>query len=145
MKWRIFSEFDNGSLHDFVDKKVYSWVILFQVSFLLNRRSESVDYENDSSSSEENYDDDDYSLIDDSKKDSDYIPELSDQENSDNMFEKHSADDKVPSENLEDAYVSDSSCSSDASEIIMPIALPALEPNRKRNSEIDDCKVSSSV
>lgn len=145
MKWRIFSEFDNGSLHDFVDKKVYSWVILFQVSFLLNRRSESVDYENDSSSSEENYDDDDYSLIDDSKKDSDYIPELSDQENSDNMFEKHSADDKVPSENLEDAYVSDSSCSSDASEIIMPIALPALQPNRKRNSEIDDCKVSSSV
>lgn len=128
-----------------MDKKVYSWVILFQVSFLLNRRSESVDYENDSSSSEENYDDDDYSLIDDSKKDSDYIPELSDQENSDNMFEKHSADDKVPSENLEDAYVSDSSCSSDASEIIMPIALPALQPNRKRNSEIDDCKVSSSV
>ena len=107
MKWRIFSEFDNGSLHDFVDKKVYSWVILFQVSFLLNRRSESVDYENDSSSSGENYDDDDYSLIDDSKKDSDYIPELSDEENRDNMFEKHSADDKVPSENLEDAYVSD--------------------------------------
>lgn len=26
----------------------------------------------------------------------------------------------------------------------MPIALPALQPNRKRNSEIDDYKVSSS-